>query len=79
MAENEPETSESDLVLAPFKVTEDLQHFVECFGVWPETDQCELVEQLLSKMSHYQHSQINLYLKPMLQRDFITLLPSKFS
>ena len=36
------------------------------------------MEHLLSKMCHYQHGHINQVLKPMLQRDFISLLPSKF-
>ena len=52
------------------------REFVKYFESWPENDQNEFVQSLLSKMSHYQHSQINLFLKPMLQRDFITLLPS---
>lgn len=47
------------------------------FDSWSESDQTDFVEYLLSKMSHCQHSQINCYLKPMLQRDFISLLPSK--
>lgn len=37
----------------------------------------DFVEQLLARMCHYQHGHINAYLKPMLQRDFISLLPSK--
>lgn len=51
------------------------KEFVKRFDGWNECRQNEMVEQLLSKMSHYQHSQINLYLKPMLQRDFISFLP----
>ncbi len=47
------------------------------FETWNEIDQTDFVEFLLSKMSHCQHSQINQYLKPMLQRDFISLLPSR--
>lgn len=47
------------------------------FLKWNESDQVDFVEQLLSKMCHYQHGHINAYLKPMLQRDFISLLPSK--
>lgn len=39
----------------------------------------DFVEQLLSRMCHYQHGHINAYLKPMLQRDFISLLPSKYT
>lgn len=48
------------------------------FTKWNESDQVDFVEKLLSRMCHYQHGHINAYLKPMLQRDFITLLPSKF-
>jgi len=47
------------------------------FDNWSETDQVEFVENLLSRMCHYQHGHINSYLKPMLQRDFISLLPKK--
>lgn len=47
------------------------------FEKWSEPDQVEFVENLLTRMCHYQHSHINSYLKPMLQRDFISLLPSK--
>jgi F-box and WD-40 domain protein 1/11 len=47
------------------------------FDGWNESDQTDFVEYLLSKMSHCQHSQINCFLKPMLQRDFISLLPKK--
>ncbi|CAG9136678.1 unnamed protein product [Plutella xylostella] len=47
------------------------------FTRWNETDQVEFVEQLLARMCHYQHGHINAYLKPMLQRDFISLLPKK--
>lgn len=47
------------------------------FERWSETDQVEFVEHLLARMCHYQHGHINSYLKPMLQRDFISLLPKK--
>ncbi|CAH0599561.1 unnamed protein product [Chrysodeixis includens] len=47
------------------------------FSRWNETDQVEFVEQLLARMCHYQHGHINAYLKPMLQRDFISMLPKK--
>jgi len=48
------------------------------FEKWSEQDQVEFVEHLLSRMCHYQHGHINSYLKPMLQRDFISLLPSMY-
>lgn len=47
------------------------------FSKWNDDEQVEFVEQLLSQMCHYQHGHINAYLKPMLQRDFISLLPKK--
>lgn len=49
------------------------------FLKWNEADQVDFVEQLLSRMCHYQHGHINAFLKPMLQRDFISLLPSKLT
>ncbi|XP_046373825.1 F-box/WD repeat-containing protein 1A-like isoform X2 [Haliotis cracherodii] len=47
------------------------------FEKWTEYEQIAFVEHLLSRMCHYQHGQINAYLRPMLQRDFITALPAK--
>ena len=51
---------------------------IKYFERWSENHQIEFVQHLLSRMCHYQHGNINTYLKPMLQRDFISLLPSKF-
>lgn len=51
---------------------------IEKFETWTESEQIDFVQSCLSKMSHCQHSQINTYLKPILQRDFISLLPSKY-
>lgn len=48
------------------------------FEKWSEPNQVEFVENLLARMCHYQHGHINSYLKPMLQRDFISLLPSEY-
>lgn len=47
------------------------------FHGWSEQDQIDFVEDLLTNMCHYQHGTVNAFLKPMLQRDFITLLPKK--
>ncbi|GIX73447.1 hypothetical protein CDAR_406361 [Caerostris darwini] len=47
------------------------------FEKWGEQNQIEFVELMLSKMTHCQHSQISSFLRPMLQRDFISLLPKK--
>ncbi|XP_064924307.1 F-box/WD repeat-containing protein 1A isoform X7 [Columba livia] len=50
---------------------------IKYFEQWSESDQVEFVEHLISQMCHYQHGHINSYLKPMLQRDFITALPAR--
>ncbi|XP_028047929.1 beta-TrCP [Monomorium pharaonis] len=50
---------------------------MKLFERWSEPEQVQFVEQLLARMCHYQHGHINAYLKPMLQRDFISLLPKK--
>lgn len=47
------------------------------FSSWTEQDQIEFVEELLKCMQHHQHGTVNAFLKPMLQRDFISLLPKK--
>ncbi|MFH4981799.1 hypothetical protein AB6A40_008508 [Gnathostoma spinigerum] len=49
----------------------DFQQFFH----WNEQEQVDFVKLLLRGMCHYQHGQINAFLKPMLQRDFITFLP----
>ncbi|KAI1278067.1 F-box/WD repeat-containing protein 1A [Halotydeus destructor] len=56
---------------------EDKCDMMKTFDKWSEADQTDFIQVILSKMSHCQHSQINCFLKPMLQRDFISLLPKK--
>lgn len=50
---------------------------VKYFDTWTEDEQVQFVEHLISRMCHHQHGQVNTYLKPMLQRDFISALPGK--
>ena len=50
---------------------------MDYFSSWTEQDQIEFVEELLKCMQHHQHGTVNAFLKPMLQRDFISLLPKK--
>lgn len=47
------------------------------FSNWTDDEQVDFAEKILSRMCHYQHGHINAFLKPMLQRDFISLLPKK--
>ncbi|KAL5022713.1 hypothetical protein ScPMuIL_001868 [Solemya velum] len=57
--------------------TQERDACTKYFDQWTENEQVAFVEHLLSLMCHYQHGQINTYLKPMLQRDFISALPAK--
>ncbi|XP_064383751.1 beta-TrCP-like [Halichondria panicea] len=47
------------------------------FETWAQTRQTEFVEQVIARMSFNQHEHLYTILMPMLQRDFITVLPSK--
>jgi len=57
---------------------EEREKSLQLFEGWTESDQVDFIENLLLRVCHYQHGQINEFLTPMLQRDFITLLPSEF-
>jgi len=63
--------------LSSEEITHQQEQLLAVFEKWPEADQSEFVQRLLSRMSHCQHSAIDAFLKPMLQRDFISLLPKK--
>jgi len=45
------------------------------FDSWSQSEQVHFVQSLLLRMCHQQHGQIDAFLKPMLQRDFISSLP----
>lgn len=45
---------------------------------WNDDEQVDFVKVLLYKMRHEQHGQIDAFLKPILQRDFIAHLPGQF-
>lgn len=59
------------------KYVEERDKAVEQFQTWSENEQVDFVENLLNLMCHYQHGQVNNHLKPMLQRDFISVLPGR--
>ena len=48
------------------------------FESWTQTQQTEYVEQLIMRMSFHQHEHLYSILMPMLQRDFITVLPGEW-
>lgn len=50
---------------------------LKMFETWTHSRQTEFVEQLIARMSFHQHEHIYSILMPILQRDFITALPSE--
>ncbi|CAF0739046.1 unnamed protein product [Didymodactylos carnosus] len=68
-------------IQTPKKTTPDFQFyhdkFIQTFEKWQDFEQIKFVETLLKHMSHYQHGQVNSYLLPMLQRDFVGQLAAR--
>lgn len=56
---------------------QETDYCLRTFENWAQARQTEFVEQLIARMSFHQHEHIYSILMPMLQRDFITVLPSK--
>ncbi|VDK58150.1 unnamed protein product [Anisakis simplex] len=67
LTENEKELSD--------KYLKERTIAVDWFTTWTESDQVDFVKTLINRMCHDQHGQIDSFLKPILQRDFISLLP----
>lgn len=67
-------TSEDHTILSDSYISEH-EECVQLFSQWSELEQVNFVEQLLAKMCHNQLGQVDSFLKPMLQRDFISGLP----
>jgi F-box and WD-40 domain protein 1/11 len=51
--------------------------FLTTFSTWDDREQLTFVESLLKRMHNHQHGQINTFLLPMLQRDFIGQLATR--
>ena len=56
------------------KVSEQL---LQTFSTWDDREQLLFMENLLKHMHSHQHAQINMFLSPMLQRDFIGQLAAR--
>jgi F-box and WD-40 domain protein 1/11 len=52
------------------------EQYLTTFSTWNEHEQLCFVENLLKHMQSHQHGQVNLFLLPMLKRDFIGRLAS---
>jgi F-box and WD-40 domain protein 1/11 len=55
---------------------ENSEKYLKTFSTWNDHEQILFVENLLNNMHSHQHGQINTFLFPMLQRDFIGRLSS---
>ncbi|CAF4293670.1 unnamed protein product, partial [Adineta steineri] len=51
--------------------------FLTTFSTWDDREQLMFVENLLTHMHSHQHGQINAFLLPMLQRDFVGQLAAR--
>ena len=60
-----------------YEFNEEQDTCLQLFDKWSPVEQIEFAENLLRRMCHFQHGHINNFLKPMLQRDFISSLPGK--
>lgn len=60
-----------------YEFNEEQETCINLFDKWSPVEQIEFTENLLRRMCHFQHGHINNFLKPMLQRDFISSLPAK--
>jgi len=67
-------STEDRIVLSDSYVSQH-EDCVELFSQWSEREQVNFVEKLLVKMCHNQLGQVDCFLRPMLQRDFISALP----
>uniref|UniRef100_T1K2I1 D domain-containing protein n=3 Tax=Tetranychus urticae TaxID=32264 RepID=T1K2I1_TETUR len=67
---------DEDAKLCPF-FQQQKEECYKFFDEWTDPEQTDFIQSCLAKMSHHQHSQINTYLRPMLKRDFISLLPKR--
>uniref|UniRef100_A0A0N5AS79 F-box domain-containing protein n=1 Tax=Syphacia muris TaxID=451379 RepID=A0A0N5AS79_9BILA len=57
----------------------DRHRALDTFLGWNDDEQVDFVKVLLYRMRHKQHGQIDTFLKPILQRDFIAHLPDRLA
>ena len=68
-------SSAEDRVVPPGSYMAEHEECVQLFSQWSELEQVSFVESLLAKMCHSQLGQVDCFLRPMLQRDFVSALP----
>ena len=62
--------------LSTINYEQNSEQYIKIFSTWNEHEQICFVENLLKHMQSHQHGQVNLFLLPMLKRDFIGRLAS---
>lgn len=62
-----------------YEFQDEQEQCLQLFEKWSPVEQIEFTENLLRRMCHFQHGHINNFLKPMLQRDFISSLPGNLN
>ena len=72
------EQTDPSSVVLPEYINEQQRICLEYFEGWSESEQVHFVERLLHRMCHHQHGDVELFLRPMLQRDFISALPGLY-
>jgi len=78
MTVDEQSSGDHSTTILPEYINEQQRICIEYFEGWSESEQVHFVERLLHRMCHHQHGDVELFLRPMLQRDFISALPGLF-
>ena len=78
MCENGDEDSSQFSMSPREEHDQESEMCLRLFENWTQFRQTEFVEQLIARMSFHQHEHLYSILMPMLQRDFITVLPSEW-
>ena len=78
LLENGDEEDSSQFSMSPREQhDQEGEMCLRLFESWTQVRQTEFVEQLIARMSFHQHEHLYSILMPMLQRDFVTVLPSR--
>lgn len=76
-AQNEPMLEDEESPTTGSYSQEKDKH-LEMFHGWSGKEQVDFIESLISRTDHNQQAEINEVLSLLLQRDFISLFPSKY-
>ena len=74
-AQNQSHTSSNRSI--SYEFSEEQEVCLQMFEKWSASEQVEFCENILRRMCHFQHGHVNNFLRPMLQRDFISSLPAR--